>query len=153
MAYDFEVRDVPAQPALFIRHTCKQAELGLVMAKLFPEVGARIKAIGAQVAGMPFCRYTSWRDQDCDIEAGMTVAAPAQGTDRVVAGQLGGVSAACTVHTGPYEGLQDAHSAAAQWVVDNGKEVAGGPWEVYANDPGQVKDPKLFKTEIYWPIK
>ncbi len=152
MAYVFEVRDVPAQPALFIRHTCKQADIGPVLMKLFPEASAQAKALGAQ-AGGHFCRYPAWRDEDCDLEAGVTVAAPAQASGRVVAGELGGVSAACTVHNGPYEGLQDAHNAAAQWIVDNGKEAGGAPWEVYVTDPGQVKDPKLYKTEIYWPIK
>ena len=44
-------------------------------------------------------------------------------------------------------------AAPFQWSGEvYGTELAGGPREVYLNDPGQVPEPDLL-TEVQWPIR
>ena len=45
-----------------------------------------------------------------------------------------------------------AYHTVSGWVQDHGHELAGGPREVYLNDPGQVAEADL-ETEVQWPIR
>lgn len=33
-----------------------------------------------------------------------------------------------------------------------GLRTAGPPFDVYLNDPSEVKDPAKFETEVVWPV-
>ena len=57
------------------------------------------------------------------------------------------------VYTGPYEGSWMGHDAADAYLKQNGLKALGYPYEVYANDPEEVKDPALYITEIYYPVE
>jgi AraC family transcriptional regulator len=89
---------------------------------------------GIAMMGPPITRYTSWGPAMVTIQAGLPVAPGAEGEG------------------GPYDGLADAHAAVERWIDDNGLEPAGGPWEVYLTDPGEVPSPAEWKTEIVWPL-
>jgi AraC family transcriptional regulator len=99
------------------------------------------------------------------IEPGMFVAASgagleidpawtqATGDGDVRADTLPGGPAAVTMHVGPYDTLTEAYAALEQWIADQGLAPAGAPWECYRTDPGEVPDPKDWKTEVFWPVK
>ena len=153
MNYKFDVRQVAAQPALFVRRTCKQGEIGATLGPALAAVNAAIQKLGAKPAGPPFCRYTSWRETDCDLETGMPLVVAVQLSDAdVQSGQFGGGQALHTTHVGHYDKLRDAYEAGAQWLATTKREVTGPPWEVYVTDPGEVANPDDWKTEIFWPL-
>ena len=153
MEYKFDVRQIQAQPVLFVRRTCKQGEIGATVGEALAAVNAAIKKLGGKPAGPPFTRYTSWRETDCDLETGMPVVAALQPADTdVQSGQLGGVQALHTTHIGQYEKLRDAYEAGTQWLAANKREVNGPPWEVYVTSPMEAANPDEWKTEIFWPL-
>jgi len=59
---------------------------------------------------------------------------------------------AIAVHAGPYEQLSDTYAAMERWIEVEGLKVAGAPWESYITDPGQVPDPRDWRTEVCWPV-
>jgi effector-binding domain-containing protein len=80
------------------------------------------------------------------------VAARFEGSGEVYGTELPGGPAAVTVHRGPYAEIGPAYHTVSGWVADHGHELAGGPREVYLNDPRQVAEADLL-TEVQWPIR
>ena len=39
-----------------------------------------------------------------------------------------------------------------EWIVREGLEPAGVPWEVYVTDPGAEPDPSKWRTDLYFPV-
>lgn len=68
------------------------------------------------------------------------------------ASALPGRDAVVTIHAGPYESLGDTHIALDRWMSDSGLTAAGGPWEIYLTDPGEVPDQDDWQTKIVWPL-
>ena len=56
------------------------------------------------------------------------------------------------MHTGPYDGLGEAHAAVEQFLAEEKLQKAGAPREIYVTDPGEVPDPKDWKTQVIWPV-
>jgi effector-binding domain-containing protein len=80
------------------------------------------------------------------------VAAPFDGDGEVYGTELAGGPAAVTVHRGPYTEIGPAYHTVSGWIADHGHELAGGPREVYLNDPREVAEADLL-TEVQWPIR
>ena len=57
------------------------------------------------------------------------------------------------VFQGPYENSKMAYDAIEAYIKEKGYETNGQPYEEYANDPMEVKDPNLYLTNVYWPYK
>ena len=57
------------------------------------------------------------------------------------------------IHQGPYDQLPDAWAAMHQWIESEGLRPGDAPWESYITDPGEVPDPKDWKTELFWPLR
>ena len=91
-------------------------------------------------------------DTAAPIEVCFPVAAPLDGDGEVYGTELAGGPAAVTVHRGPYAEIGPAYHTLSGWIADHGHELAGGPREVYLNDPREVAEADLL-TEVQWPIR
>jgi len=147
-----EVVQVPEQSAVFAKATCKHSEIGATLHKLLPTVANYMESASATMAGPPFCRYTGWREDECDIEAGCPVVESLSGEGEVFAGVLGASRAVCAYYSGPYEGLHAAHAACRSYIEENGLEPSEPPFEIYATDPEEEPDPAKWVTHVYWPV-
>jgi effector-binding domain-containing protein len=63
-----------------------------------------------------------------------------------------GGPAATTIHVGPYDQLGRAYRELAVWMENQGLKTGGPPFDIYLNDPNEVKDPAKFETELVWPV-
>ena len=144
-----------AQPVVVITTKAHPDQLGPVMSRLFPDVMAFVQDSAAEPAGPPFCRYLSMSDEEeaWDIACGIPVSQPLMGAGQVEASELPGGEAVTTVHRGRYETLPESWVALQRWVKDNGKVSGEPPWEIYWTDPGVVKDPAEWRTEIVIPVQ
>lgn len=152
MSHVIVVKTLSPQPVLVARRRVKRSEVAAALGELLGSVFLHAQRVGATLAGQPFTRYLEWGPAILSIEAGLPVAAAAEGEGGVHAETLPGGSAAFTTHLGPYERLLDTHAAVQSWIEDGGHRSAGAPWEVYVTDPAELPDPKDWRTEIYWPI-
>ena len=60
---------------------------------------------------------------------------------------------AMTVHHGRYSTLSEAYGAAVNWIMENGYEIAGTPFDLYIKTQFDSLSPEDWETEVYFPIK
>ncbi len=79
----------------------------------------------------------------------MEVGVPTAAGDR----ELPAAEVAFTVARGDQTKFPDiigAYDAVAEWVAQNGRELAGPPREIYLSDPATGEEPVM---EIAWPLR
>jgi effector-binding domain-containing protein len=156
MPYEVTVRELPAQPVAATRTTTNLREISSAISAGVHQLLAELGARGVEPAGPLQVVYHA--DQVLDeetaapIEICFPVAAPFESTGEVYGTELAGGPAAVTLHRGPYAEIGPAYHTVSGWVQDHGHELAGGPREVYLNDPREVPEADL-QTEVHWPIR
>jgi effector-binding domain-containing protein len=156
MPYEVSVRALPAQPVAATRTTTDLRGIATAISEGVHTILAELGRRGIEPDGPLQVVYHA--DQVLDeetvapIEICWPVAAPFVGDGEVYGTELAGGPAAVTVHRGPYAEIGPAYHTVSGWIADHGHELAGGPREVYLNDPGQVDEGELL-TEVQWPIR
>jgi effector-binding domain-containing protein len=154
MLSDIELRHHPGGWALVIPATTAAEEIGATLRELIPEAFMHAVTHGAAPSGPPFTRYLSWNpDGAVDLEAGIPLPKPVEGSERIQCIELEPFDAAVVTHTGPYDDLGDAHAALGAWIKANGRQTAGPCLECYVTDPGEVTDAAQWRTEVWWPVR
>lgn len=151
--YDIHAEARQAQPTMAATTTLPVEEIGPWLAKTYGAVASVLAAHSAGPSGPPFARYHRLADGRFVIEAGFPVSAVTEGAGDVQPAELPGGSVAITVHTGPYDQMEQAYEALASWVSRHGGELAGDAWEVYFSDPAQQPDPATWRTQIVQPYR
>lgn len=151
MGYSIEVVELKPQPVLVMEATAAPPEIGNVLGRILPAVFEYANAQGAAITGMPFMRYLEMTDV-FRIDAGMPVAEPVAGNQEILARELPGGRAATTVFLGPYDQVGEAWDAITTWFREQNLQFAFGGWDVYENDPTEVKDPSELRTRLYQPL-
>lgn len=78
---------------------------------------------------------------------------PPQTTGRIKLNRIFGGKAIIAHYQGPYEKVEIAYTAIANWLKEHNQEAKGRPFEVYLNDPFTVKDPYELRTDVYQLIR
>lgn len=60
---------------------------------------------------------------------------------------------AMTLHRGGYSTLSEAYGAVVSWIIENGYEMAGAPFELYIKTQFDSLSPEDWETEIYFPVR
>ena len=60
---------------------------------------------------------------------------------------------AMTVHHGGYSTLSEAYGAVVSWIIENGYEYIGAPFELYIKTQFDSLSPEDWETEVYFPIR
>lgn len=152
MAFQCEIKEQPAQPALVIRGRTPVQGLQQLLGRGFSAVAQYLGEMGQAPAGPPFAAYHNMDMQDLDVAVGFPVAKPLPGKGEVQASEIPGGRRATCFYTGPYDGMVPAYEALKQTIKDNGAEDTGVSYEIYLNDP-QVTAPKDLQTLIVFPLK
>jgi effector-binding domain-containing protein len=84
----------------------------------------------------------------CDF--GVEVTRTFESAGEVYATETPGGEAAVIVHRGPYNRINEAHSAIGKWMAANRRESAGPSWEIYG-DP--TPDPAETETTVIYLLK
>ncbi len=116
------------------------------------EILATLAAQGMRPAG-PMFSYHHRRPSDTfDFELGFPVERIIMPAGRVMASSLPSARVVRSVHQGPYEGLSQAWRMLEKWVREARHAETGRFWERYLNNPTEVPDPTLYRTELNWVI-
>lgn len=153
MSLNFATREIQSQPIVSIRATTTMEEIKQVIGALFGEIMEYFTRNGLAPAGMPLTIYHEMDADRLEMECGMPVASPVEGTERVRPGELPAGKVATVTHMGPYEQLGQTWSALMKWMEEEGLQAAGAPWEVYVTDPGEEPDQSKWRTDIFFPIR
>ena len=153
MDIEISTIQIEAQAILGIRSSAKMQDLPDILGAHFGEIFGYVIQNGQQPAGMPLSRYHSMDGESVDLECGIPINAPLDGTDRIKPGSLPGGRVATVTHVGPYEGLPQTWSALFEWIGAEGLKPADAPWEVYLTDPGAEPDSSKWRTQIFFPVE
>lgn len=129
------------------------SSVGTLMGEMFGTV------MGHQVpvTGTPFAIFHDgeFKPQDMDVEIVFPVAPGTKITldmergPKITTREFSTIdSAACIIHTGPYETLEQTYTVIGKWIEANGYQISGPSREVYLRPPGE-EDPI---TEIQFPV-
>ena len=103
------------------------------------------------MAGMPLAIYHDYAPERVIMEGAFTVQGSAESAGRVKVGELPQGTVIKGIHYGDYAASEDLHNAIYGYIEASDYEMAGSPWEVYANDPTMV-DSADVETHIFYPI-
>lgn len=128
------------------------------MGQLLGQVDNFMKRENITVSGKPMTIYNQYNPEgnsaiiSCAIPTTSQVIVPAEST--VLCGFMPSQTAIKTVLKGNYSNLEEAWNEAMKYISENGyaPDENNPPFELYANDPGEVKNPAEWITEIYVPI-
>lgn len=149
--YDITRQPIAETTFLYKEARCSRAQIAETLGQNLPAVFGHAMKHGRELRSPPMTLYVDWGPGMVTLRAGLAVAPGSDQGDCGLA-TLPACLAAVTVHTGPYDGLPDAHAAVEQFLAEEEVSVAGAPREIYLTDPGEVPDPKDWKTQIVWPV-
>ncbi len=151
MDEDVHVVWLTRQPTVAVRFSCKPEEVPAMLGPALTEIGGYLHETKAEEdAEGVYARFLGL-GADYEVEAGYTLHQDLPGAGRIRPSELPDCEAAIVSHSGPYVGPPEATAAIQDWMLANGREPGGPPWEVYMADP--EADPADRRTEVYWPLK
>ena len=151
MAYNCELKQLPAQPALTVRTRAAVQDLPQLFGKTYGAIMQYLVELGEQPAGMPFAAYHNLDMQNLDVEIGFPVARKIAGKGEIRASEFPGGRLASVLHVGPYDQCAPAYDALTQWIKDHGYAATGVAYEIYFSPP--ETPPQEIRTEIVFPLK
>ncbi len=144
--YTIEIRQSPAMNVLVTRAVMGVDEFGKYYGTLFE----RVSAEHVTPTGLNGARYFDEEfDKDSsDVELFVGIKEK-EGADRV----LEPCECAMTVHRGGYSTLSEGYGAIVSWMIENGWEMAGAPFEIYIKTQFDSLSPEDWETEIYFLVR
>ena len=151
--HQIEQRELAECRTAVVRSTLAVGEIGPFVGRAIGAVTQALASQGIAPGGPPFARYHRVGTERFDVEAGFPTTASMSSTGEVLASSLPGGLAAVMTYFGPYDEMEEAYGALAEWVADRGGQSTGDPWEVYFTDPAREPDPRQWRTEIVMPFR
>jgi len=133
---------------LLIRETTGISALSKIFEADYGEIFSFIKKNELK-AGRVMAFYLDYEDP-VTLEAGVEVdKIPGYLNGRIESKFVAGGEAVLAHYTGPYEEMETPYNEIKKWLKENNREARELPFEVYLNDPSQVKDKYELKTDVY----
>ncbi len=137
---------------LLIRDTSEMAGLSKVFERDYGELFKFISENGLKPDKV-MAFYLNYQDP-VTLEAAVEVdRLPERLSGRITSRTIEGGNAVVAHYTGPYEDLPIPYNEIAKWLKDHNKQARDLPFEVYLNEPSQVKDKYGLKTDVYQMLK
>lgn len=137
---------------LIIRETTGMAALSKVFEADYGEIFNFIRKNDLK-SGRVMAFYLDYEDP-VTLEVGVEVdRIPGKLNGRIESKFVAGGDAIIAHYTGPYEEMETPYNEIKKWLKDNNREPRGFLFEVYINDPSQVKDKYGLKTDVYQLLK
>lgn len=144
--YTVETKDSPAMNVLAVRAMMGVDEFGKYYGTLFE----RVPKEQVTPTGLNGARYhdKEFNHESSDIEVFIGVKEKEK-ADMV----MESCKCAMTVHRGGYSTLSEAYGAVVTWIIENGYEIAGAPFDLYIKTQFDSLPPEEWETEVYFPIQ
>lgn len=144
--YTIEIKHSPVLNVLAKRAVMGVDEFGKYYGMLFE----RVPKEHVTHTGLNGARYfdEEFNHESTDVEVFIEIKEPDK-ADAV----LESLECAMTVHHGGYSTLSEAYGAVVTWIIENGYEIAGAPFELYIKTQFDSYSPEDWETEVYFPIR
>ncbi len=144
--YEIAVKDSPAMNVLTKRAMMGVDEFGKHYGTLFE----RVPKERVTPTGLNGARYhdQEFNHESSDVEVFIGIKEKDK-ADLVMEPAL----CAMTVHHGSYSTLSESYGAIVTWIIENGYEIAGAPFELYIKTQFDSLSPEEWETEVYFPVR
>jgi DNA-binding transcriptional MerR regulator len=148
------LKQLASQPVLAIREVLPGPQhVGVIFGEVFPLLAA--KGIPVSAPALTIYHDEAFTPENVDVEVVFPVAKvltdsiPLESGRQLKAYELPGVeTAACIIHRGTFDHVDETYSALGKWIEANSYRIDGPPREVYLT-PGVGPD---AITEIQFPV-
>ncbi len=144
--YTIEIKESPAMYVLAKRAVMGVDEFGKYYGLLFERVPKEC----VTPTGLTGARYydKEFNHESSDVEVFVEI----READKADAA-IEPVTCAVTMHHGAYSTLSEAYGAIVSWIIENGYEYAGAPFERYIKTQFNSLSPEDWETEVYFPVR
>ena len=144
--YAIEVKDSPCMNVLAKRAVMGVDEFGKYYSTLFE----RVSKEHITPTGLNGARYydKEFNHESSDVEVFIEI----REKDRADV-VMEPCQCAMTVHRGGYSTLSEAYGAVVAWIVENGYEIAGAPFDLYRKTQFDSYSQEDWETEVYFPVR
>ena len=141
--------------ALLIRDSAGPKTYAQVMGKAYGELMSFVKTNKLKCSGAPFATYLKYDTVTMFsvMDLGIPVEKADKGKGRIRVETIPRQKAVIAHYFGAYEKTTGTYHILDQYIKENGKEMAGGPTEIYITDPMTEKDTARWETTISFPVK
>ena len=151
LAYECEVVERPAQPALVARIRVPAQDMTLMLGDVYGAIRQYLAQLGETPAGPPYAAFGDVGRQNLDVELGYPVARPLRGKGGIKAGEIPAGRYATCLHVGPYAEIDPAYAALDRWVAENGHRATGQAYELYPDEVGSTL-PQQLRVRLLFPL-
>jgi len=146
---------MPEQTVIMLLDSAGPKTYGKVMDKAFTELMGFAKTNKLKIVEHPFAIYLKYDSVTMKsvMDIGLMVEKADKGKGRVIVEKIPAQNVVLAHYFGPYEKTAETYRILDQYIKEAGLQQAGGPWEVYINDPVTEKDPAKLATDILFPVK
>ncbi len=127
------------------------------MEELYARISKKIEDNKQTIAGAPMAMFPGYKPGDTSFQLAAMMSITEKCNKKCDADMKCHTIAATKVikctYMGPYEATNIAYETIQAMMKEKNLQANGEPWEEYTNDPDEVKDPALFTTVVYQPIK
>ncbi len=144
--YTVEIKNSPAMNVLAVRSMMGVDEFGKYYGTLFE----RVPKERVTPTGLNGSKYydEEFNHESSDVE--VFIGIKEKDKADVV---MEPCECAMTVHHGGYSTLSEAYGAVVSWIIENGYEISGKPFELYIKTQFDSLAPDDWETEVYFPVR
>ena len=155
MSFEVNVKTIVPQQVLSVTHHIKVNKLDETIRTSVDGMYALLKEQKIEASASPFGIFHGAinEQEDGPLEVCMFADGDLKSEGDVQVKQLPGGEAACVMMVGAqtdFPAILGAYDAAADWIQENGYQMAEPPREVWHSAPGGGEEPKM---EIVWLFK
>jgi effector-binding domain-containing protein len=138
-----------------LRDSCTSDEMAKAMKKDYGQLMNYILKNHKESFGKPATLWYSYDEKTTFgvFEAATPVSDISQGKGNIIVKKMQPNKVIAGLHYGPYENTAYMYQAITEYLKDNNLEEAGGPIEIYLNDPSTEPNPDKLETVIMFQVK
>jgi effector-binding domain-containing protein len=156
--YDIRLTRLEAKHLAVVKDVAYAQNIGSQIGANLHVVFAKLQELGVTGLGQSVVAHFPNAGGDWNsapgipIEVGVELAAPLLAESvPLVRSSIPECQAAGALHSGPYQGLPEAHMAIHAWCRENGHAMTGRNWEVYGEH--HPDDPSKLRIHVYYELK
>ncbi len=150
---DYIITTVAAQKVLSTIQTSTLENFKTLFPEWLPKVHEYALSIGASISSAPFARYHQFDADGVVLELGVPISGDVVAEGEITQREIPAAKVLVITHVGPYDDLNKAGSALAQYMKEHKYKYIDPCWESYVSDPGSEPDPTKWVTKLYQPME
>lgn len=149
-----DVARITLEPRVLVglRDVVPVAQMTDFFARAFTAAAAELDRHGIEPAGPPIGLYRGDVTETVDVTAGFPTQDRLEPSRDVVAVDLPTGPAVVTVHTGPYDAMEQTYDDLLRWMTENGLTGGHAMYEEYLTGPQSGLEPAMWQTRIVYPL-